>query len=71
MHENLNMVNHDRYVLDDLKEIARQLVSGRTRDRELIRRVRERAQHAREELHRTLGVQEIGVSIIREMRDAE
>jgi hypothetical protein len=55
----------------DLEEVARQAVAGGVRDPELLRRVRERAEKARRETVAKFGVQDIGVSIIRERRDAE
>jgi hypothetical protein len=58
-------------VLTDLKEVARQAMSGGIRDLEMLRRVQQRAQQAREEVVKRFGVQEIGVEIIREMRDAQ
>ncbi len=57
--------------LADLKEVARQAMSGGVRDFELLRRVQQRAQQAREEVLKKFGVQEIGVEIIREMRDVQ
>jgi hypothetical protein len=57
--------------LADLKEVARQAVSGGIRDLELLRRVQLRAEQAREEVLKKFGVQEIGVEIIREMRNAQ
>ena len=57
--------------LADLKEVARQAMPGAQRDPELVRRVQERARAARDLLRKKLGVQEIGVNIIREMRDAQ
>lgn len=58
-------------VLADLEEVARQAATGGVRDPELVRRIRERADKARRETLAKLGVQDIGVSIIREMRDAQ
>ena len=55
----------------DLDEIARQAAAGGVRDPELVRRIRERADKARCETLTKFGVQDIGVSIIREMRDAQ
>jgi hypothetical protein len=55
----------------DLEEVARQAASGGIRDPELLRRVTERAARARQEVLERFGVQDIGVSIIREMRDGE
>jgi hypothetical protein len=57
--------------LADLKEAARQAMAGAQRDPELVRRIQERARAAREEVRKKLGTQEIGVKIIREMRDAQ
>jgi hypothetical protein len=57
--------------LTDLREVARQAMSGAGLDAELLRRVQERAQQARAEVIQKFGMQEIGVQIIREMRDAE
>ncbi len=57
-------------VLADLKEVARQAMSGGIRDLEMLGRVQQRARQAREEVIKKFGVQEIGVDIIREMRDA-
>jgi hypothetical protein len=58
-------------IMADLKEVARQAASGGVRDPELLRRVTERANKARQEILERFGVQDIGVQIIREMRDAE
>ena len=55
----------------DLKEVAREAVSGGIRDLAMRRRVQQRARQAREEVVKKFGVQEIGVDIIREMRDAQ
>lgn len=57
--------------LADLKEIARQAMTGAVRDPELVRRIQQRARAAREQVRKKFGIQEIGVSIIREMRDAQ
>ena len=56
-------------VLADLEEVCRQGASGIVRDPELLRRVYERSATAREEVRRKFGVQDIGVQIIRAMRD--
>jgi hypothetical protein len=56
-------------VLADLEAVCSQLPGGEL-DAELVRRIRERSDKAREETLRRFGVQDIGVSIIREMRDA-
>jgi hypothetical protein len=58
-------------ILADLEEAARQAAAGGVRDPELLRRIRERAEKARRETLARFGVQDIGVSIIREMRDAQ
>ncbi|HEY8505939.1 MAG TPA: hypothetical protein VIL46_15245 [Gemmataceae bacterium] len=58
-------------ILADLEEVCRQAAEGGVRDPELLRRVRERSEKARQEVLDKFGVQEIGVQIIREMRDAE
>ena len=55
----------------DLEEVARQAASGCVRDPELLRRVSERAEKARRDVLDKFGIQDIGVPIIREMRDAE
>ncbi len=54
----------------DLEEVCRLLSEGkRPTDPELLRRIEERANEAREETLRLCGVQEIAVDIVREMRD--
>jgi len=58
-------------VLADLEEVCRQSAGGIVRDPELLRRVYERSGKAREETLRQLGVQDIGVPIIREIRESE
>ncbi|MGH7201788.1 MAG: hypothetical protein ACREJB_14365 [Planctomycetaceae bacterium] len=55
----------------DLEAVIDHLATGKPLDPELVRRVRERSEQAREEIRQKFGVQEIGVQIIREMRDAE
>ena len=62
--------NHDQ-ALADLKEIARQAIAGAIRDPELVQRIQARARAAREQVRQKFGIQEIGVNIIREMRDAQ
>jgi hypothetical protein len=57
-------------ILADLEEVCRQAASGGARDPELLRRVYERSAKAREEVLQKFGVQDIGVGIIREIRDA-
>jgi hypothetical protein len=58
-------------VLADLEEVCRLAAQGGATNPELLRRVTERADKARAEVCRQFGVQDIGVQIIREMRDAE
>lgn len=58
-------------IMADLEEVCRQAASGGVRDPELRRRVEERARKAREENLQKFGVQDIGVQIIREMRESE
>lgn len=58
-------------VMADLEEVARQAATNGVCDAELVRRIRERADKARRETLAQFGVQDIGVSIIREMRDAQ
>jgi hypothetical protein len=57
--------------LADLKEVARQAATGAIRDPDLVRRIQARARAAREQVRKKFGIQEIGVNIIREMRDAQ
>ena len=56
-------------VLADLEQVCHQAVTGGVRDPELIRRVTARSTRARQETLDRFGVQDIGVPIIREMRD--
>lgn len=58
-------------VMADLEEVARQAASGGVRDAELLHRASERADKARREVLERFGLQDIGVSIIREMRDTQ
>jgi hypothetical protein len=58
-------------LIADLEEVARQAMCGGIRDSDLVRRVRERANKARQETFAKFGLQDIGVSIIREMRNSE
>jgi hypothetical protein len=65
------MIERQSYsVLSDLQAIADAVDSGEAVDPELCRRVQERAQESREELAGALGVQDIGVDLIREARNA-
>ena len=55
----------------DMEEVSRLLSEGeRVTDSELLRRIRERSDAVRDEAFRKFGVQDIGVGIIRELRDA-
>jgi len=53
----------------DLQALSESLAAGTPIDPELARRVHERAERAREEIRRTHGVLNIGVDLIREIRD--
>lgn len=55
-------------VASDLEEIARHTTPDNPPDPALVRRIRERAQQARDAEERIFGIQDIGVSIIRELR---
>ena len=55
----------------DMEEVSRLLAEGeRVTDPELLRRIRERSDAVRDEAFRKFGVQDVGVGIIRELRDA-
>jgi hypothetical protein len=55
--------------VDDMKAVAEAIVSGRPVDPVIARRVQERAANARQAAFEQFGVQDIGVSIIREARE--
>lgn len=55
----------------DLDAIAAAITAGRKPDPEVAKRVRERADQAREDLFRKHGVMNIAVDLIREIRDEE
>jgi hypothetical protein len=55
----------------DFDEVCRQAARGIVRDPALLQRVYARSAKVREDAKREFGVQEIGVQIIRSMRDAE
>ena len=57
-------------VMADLEVVCRQAAAGEIRDSQLLRRVQERAAKARQDILDRLGVQDVGVAIIREARDA-
>jgi hypothetical protein len=60
----------DPQEMADLEEVCRLISEGkRVTDPELHRRISERADAARAETLRLFGVQDIGVHIIRQMRD--
>lgn len=59
----------DPQAMADMEAVAN--ARGIVRDPELLARIRERAARVRDEALRKFGVQEIGVEIIREIRDAE
>jgi hypothetical protein len=56
-------------ILADLEAICQQAARGGPKDPELVRRIQERSRNARKEISAKFGVQEIGVQIIRDMRD--
>ncbi len=58
-------------MLADLAEVLRQAARGKVTDPELIRRVTERAEQARQEILREHGVLNVAVDLIREGRDEE
>jgi hypothetical protein len=53
----------------DHEEVARAASDRRPVDPDVARRIRERARKMREEILRIHGVQNIGVELIRELRD--
>ena len=55
-------------VMADMQVVAEALAGARPLDPAVARRVRERADKARQELLAARGVQDIGVQIIREIR---
>ena len=60
----------DPQAMADLEEVCRLIAGGKpVTDPELIRRIEGRAAAAREEALRLFGVRDIGVDIIRAMRD--
>lgn len=58
-------------VLADLQAVIEATTTGKPLDPEVAKRVAERSARAREENLKKFGVQDIGVSIIREMRGGE
>jgi hypothetical protein len=56
-------------ILADLEEVARQAAAGGVHDPELLRRVTERAERAREELRQKYGVLDVAVPLLREIRE--
>ncbi len=57
-------------LMDELRQAARRAVS-KVRDPEAMLRACEHMDRASEETRKTLGVQDIGVKIIRELRETE
>ena len=56
----------------DMDEVSRLAAEGqKVTDPELLKRIRERSARVRDEALQEFGVQNIGVQIIRELRDAE
>ena len=56
----------------DLEEVCRLVAEGKkVTDPDLLKRIRERSARVRDEAFRRFGVQNIGVQIIRELRDGE
>jgi hypothetical protein len=53
----------------DTQAVLRKLATGVPLDPEIYRRVRERADRIRDEMHRRCGLLDIGVPAIRELRD--
>lgn len=61
----------DPQEMADMEEVSRLLAEGeRVTGPELLRRIRERSEAVRDEAFRKFGVQDIGVGLIRELRDA-
>jgi hypothetical protein len=56
-------------VMADMEEVCRQAEKGIVRDPELLKRIYERSAKVREDALRRFGVQDIGVPIIRQMRE--
>lgn len=57
---------------EDLVEVCRLAAEGKkVTDPDLLQRIRERSATVREEALRNFGVQDIGVQIIRELRDGQ
>jgi hypothetical protein len=55
----------------DMQTVADAVAAGTPIPPDVVRRVRERSEKARRETLERFGVQDIGVAIIREMRDRE
>lgn len=55
--------------LDDIKSVTESVLAGRPVDPVIARRIQERAAKVRQESFERFGLQDIGVSIIREARD--
>jgi hypothetical protein len=66
----IDSITDDTQALADLEEVCRLISEGKkVTDPDLISRIEEQAQEARREDMRIFGVREVGVDIIREMRD--
>jgi hypothetical protein len=57
-------------IMADLEHVAAAAAAGIKPDADVVRRVRERADRAREELFRRNGLLDVAVPAIRELRDA-
>jgi hypothetical protein len=62
-------VDKSSEILTDLEAVCNH--KGIVRDPELLKRTAERSAEVRDEAFRKFGLQDIGVPIIREMRDGE
>ena len=58
-------------IMADLESVCEAIAAGRKIDPQLRERINKRADKVRDDIFQTDGVQDIGVSIIRELRDAE
>ena len=58
-------------IIADMEEVCRLAEYGIVRDPELLKRIRERSATIRDDARRRFGIQDIGVAIIRELRESE
>lgn len=58
-------------LLVDTQAVIDHLISGTCLDPEIAQRVRERADHIREDIRQQHGILDIGVPALRELRDTE